>query len=115
MRDVRLGRSHEREFRTAGVAMVTVELGELRKAVQRLYAGGVRLVSTVRISESFDGKPWEGLVHVFELKGHPSASHAYAWSSPVEGSTERQYFAVLKVPPITSPVEAVRATVTGKK
>ena len=96
--------------------MVTVEIGELRKAVQRLHPGAVRLVSSVRISESFDGKSvWEGLVHVFELKGHPTASHAYAWSSPVEGSTERQYFAVLKAPPITSPVEAVRATVMGEK
>jgi hypothetical protein len=53
------------------------------------------------------GKEW----CIFELEGHPSASRAYTWSSPVEGSTERQYFAVLNIPPITSPVEAVRGTV----
>ena len=94
------------------VGMVAIEIGELRKAVERLHSGGVRLVRSVRISESFDGKSlWEGVVHIFELEGHPTTSRAYAWSSPVEGSTERQYFAVLNIPPITSPAEAVRATV----
>jgi len=95
--------------------MVAIELGELRRAVERLHGGGARLVRSVRISESFDGKSvWEGVVHIFELKGHPTASRAYAWSSPLAGSTERQYFAVLNIPPITSPVEAVRATVVRK-
>ena len=95
--------------------MVAIELGELRRAVERLHGGGARLARSVRISESFDGKSvWEGVVHIFELKGHPTASRAYAWSSPLEGSTERQYFAVLNIPPITSPVEAVRATVVRK-
>jgi hypothetical protein len=96
--------------------MVAIEIGELRKAVERLHGGGTRLVRSVRISESFDGKSlWEGVVHIFELEGHPSASRAYTWSSPVEGSTERQYFAVLNIPPITSPVEAVRATFMRKR
>ena len=26
-------------------------------------------------------------MHVFELEGHPRATRAYAWSSPIEGST----------------------------
>lgn len=91
--------------------MVAIEIGELRKAVERLHAGSARLVRSVRISESLDGKSsWEGVVHIFELEGHPTASRAYAWSSAVEGSTERRYFAVLSIPPITSPAEAVRAT-----
>ena len=95
--------------------MVAIEIGELRKAVERLHGGGARLVRSVRISESFDGKSvWEGVVHIFELKGHPTARRAFAWSSLVEGSTERRYFAVLNIPPITSPVEAVRATVVRK-
>jgi hypothetical protein len=92
--------------------MVAIEIGELRKAVERLHAGGARLVRSVRISESFDGKSvWEGVVHIFKLEGHTTASRAYAWSAPIEGRTERQFFAVLNIPPITSPVEAVRATV----
>jgi acetylornithine deacetylase/succinyl-diaminopimelate desuccinylase-like protein len=95
--------------------MVAIEIGELRKAVERLHGDGARLVRSVRISESFDGESvWEGMVHIFELKGHPTASRAYAWSSLIEGSSERQFFAVLSIPPITSPVEAVRATVIRK-
>lgn len=95
--------------------MVAIEIGELRKAVERLHDGGARLVQSVQVSMSFDGKMlWEGVVHVFELQGHPSASRAYAWSSPIEGSTERQFFAVLNIPPITSPIEAVRTIVLRK-
>jgi hypothetical protein len=51
------------------------------------------------------------LVHVFDLEGHPKASRAYAWSSPMEGSDKRRFFAVLHQPPVTSPVEAVRAAI----
>jgi hypothetical protein len=51
----------------------------------------------------------EGIVHVFALRGHPTATQAYAWSSPIEASDKRRFFAVLHVLPITSPVEAVRA------
>jgi len=49
------------------------------------------------------------VVHVFDLAGHPTATRAYAWSSPIEGSTKRRFFAVLHQPPIDSPQAAVRA------
>jgi hypothetical protein len=54
---------------------------------------------------------WEGIVHVFQIHGHPKANQAYAWSSPIEGSDKRRFFAVLHLPPITSPVEAVQAAI----
>jgi hypothetical protein len=96
--------------------MVAIEIGKLRQVVERLHGGGARLVRSVRISQSFDGKAvWEGVVHIFKLEGHPTASEAYAWSAPMEDSTERQFFAVLNSPPITSPVEAVRSTVTRRR
>lgn len=64
------------------------------------------------IKEAFEGKTvWDGIVHVFQIHGHPKAKKAYAWSSPIEGSDKRRFFAVLHVPPITSPVEAVRAAI----
>ena len=54
----------------------------------------------------------EGVVHVFDLSGHPKVTVAYAWSSPVEGSSKRRYFAVLRLPPpINSPLDAVRAAI----
>jgi hypothetical protein len=58
---------------------------------------------------------WEGIVHVFNLAGHPTAKQAYAWSSPIEGSDKRRFFAGLHVPPITSPVEAVRAAIVAEQ
>ncbi len=67
--------------------------------------------------EKFEEKTvWSGDVSFFLIKGHPQADKCYAWSSPIEGSTKRRYYAV---PPIDSPEKAVRAAIvqdfkTGK-
>jgi hypothetical protein len=58
---------------------------------------------------------WEGVVHVFDLKGHPTASRAYAWSSPIEGSDKRRFFAVLHQGLVKSPVDAVRAAIVAEQ
>lgn len=52
-----------------------------------------------------------GIIHVFPIYGHPKANKAYAWSSPIEGSDKQRFFAVLHLPPVTSPVEAVRSAI----
>jgi hypothetical protein len=92
--------------------MAEVETDRLRQAVEDMHGGSARLIQSVPVRESFEGQPvWDGVVHVFELRNHPKATRAYAWSSPVEGSTKRRFFAVLHIPPITSPVEAVRAAI----
>jgi hypothetical protein len=54
------------------------------------------------------------VVHVFDLTGHPIATRAYVWSSPIEGSTKRRFFAVLHTNRINSPLEAVRAAIVGE-
>jgi hypothetical protein len=56
-----------------------------------------------------------GVVHVFDLTGHPKATRAYAWSSSIEGSDKRRFFAVLHMSPVTSPVEAVRAAIVQER
>jgi hypothetical protein len=43
-----------------------------------------------------------------------TANRAYAWSSPIEGSDKRRFLAVLHVPPVTSPVDAVRAAIVAE-
>jgi hypothetical protein len=58
---------------------------------------------------------WEGVVHVFDITGHPKATEAYVWSSPIEGSDKRRFFAVLHLPPVTSPAEAVRAAIVAEQ
>lgn len=89
-----------------------VSASELKDAVERTHGGTASLLQSVPVQERFGDAPvWEGVVHVFDLAGHPTATRAYAWSSPIEGSDKRRFFAVLHVPPITSPVEAVRAAI----
>jgi hypothetical protein len=54
---------------------------------------------------------WEGIVSIFKLKDHPEATKCYAWSSPINESTKRRYYAVLNIPPVNSPEKAVRAAI----
>jgi hypothetical protein len=85
-------------------------------ALERQHGGKARLVEVVTVIEDFQGEPvWEGVVHVFDLEGHPKATRAYAWSSPIEGSEKRRFYAVLHVPPITSPAAAVRAAIVTEQ
>jgi hypothetical protein len=92
-----------------------IEISELRQAVERMHTCKATLAQSVPVTETFEGKTvWEGVVHVFDLKGHMTANKAYAWSSPIEGSDKRRFFAVLHQGPITSPVEAVRAAIVAE-
>ena len=64
------------------------------------------------VVETFRGKiVWQGQVEVFALKGHPKAKRCYAWSHEEDG--KRRYVAVLELPPVNSPVTAVRAAIVG--
>lgn len=93
--------------------MIDVAPSELQQAVERQHHCRARLVP---VKETHDGATvWEGVVHVFNLEGHPTASRAYAWSSPIEGSEKRRFFAVLHQPPVTSPVKAVRAAIVAEQ
>jgi hypothetical protein len=95
--------------------MIEVNTDELQTAVEAQHGGTAKLAQSVPVRETLGGKiVWEGVVHVFDLTGHPKAKRAYAWSSPIEGSDKRRFFAVLHVPPITSPVEAVRAAIVAE-
>ena len=89
--------------------MVEVDDRQLKEAIETQHGGTATLAHSIPILETFEEQPvWEGVVHVFDLEGHPKATRAYAWSSPIEGSTKRRFFAVLGIPPIMSPVDAVR-------
>jgi len=71
----------------------------------------------VSVHEIFqDQTVWQGDVEVFELTGHPQATLAYGWSrrDEVKDETER-FVTVLKLPPVTSPVTAVRASIMAAK
>jgi hypothetical protein len=96
--------------------MCDAEIAQLKHSIERMHGGTATRVQSVPVHETFDGKPvWEGVVHVFDLAGHPTATCAYAWSSPIEGSTKRRFFAVLHTDRINSPVEAVRAAIVAEQ
>jgi hypothetical protein len=89
-----------------------INTNDLKQAVERMHHCTAQLMDAVAVSETFQGEPvWQGIVHVFELTGHPTATRCYAWSSPWEGSDKRRFFAVLHIPPITSAQDAVRAAI----
>jgi len=93
-----------------------VSADQLKQAVEGQHGGTAALVSVEPVKETFKSQTvWEGEVHVFDLEGHPKATRAYAWSSPVEASTKRRfYYAVLHLGGIRSPLDAVRAAIIAE-
>ena len=84
----------------------------VKDAVERLHNCKATHLEDVVVLEKFGSDTaWEGVVSAFEIKGHPLATKCYAWSSPIEGITKRRYYAVLHIPPVDSPVKAIRAAI----
>jgi hypothetical protein len=95
--------------------MTEIEADQLKQAVESMHSGTATLAQSVPVHEVFEGEMvWEGVVHVFDLAGHPKATRDYAWSSPIEGTTKRRFFAVLHTERINSPLEAVRAAIVAE-
>jgi hypothetical protein len=99
-----------------GQFVAEVDTVQLERAVGAQHGCAATFVQSVPVNETFGDKTvWEGIVHVFRLIGHPTAKQAYAWSSSIEGSNKRRFFAVLHQPPVTSPAEAVRAAIVAEQ
>jgi hypothetical protein len=87
----------------------------LRRAVEQLHKCRASHIKDVIVTERFGSDTvWEGLVSIFEIKGHPTATLCYAWSHSIDDSDKRQFFAVLQMPPIDSPQAAVRAAIVSE-
>jgi hypothetical protein len=89
-----------------------------RKKIDTLldFDGGVTIARdfTVPVKEILAGSTvWEGVVHIFNLTGNPSADRAYAWSYELSDG-KRRFFSVLHIGPIDSPVAAVRAAIVAE-
>jgi hypothetical protein len=86
-------------------------IDELRDVIHKLHGGTATHRESVPVKEVFNGETvWDGVVEVFHLEGHPSANIAYAWlhDTGVSGKPAKSV-AVLHVPPVVSPLTAVRA------
>lgn len=87
-------------------------LDNLRDAVAALHVCDCVHTATNRVIEFYgDQKVFDGNVDSFTLLGHPEATTAFAWA--FHNGTEPQYVAVLRIPPIASPSDAVRAAIAS--
>jgi hypothetical protein len=86
------------------------DVDELRRALEAQYGAPARLVRSVAVLETSQQKPiFGGMVHIFDLEGHPASKRIYAWwSGPASG--KRSFHAVRHEGPVTGPEEAVRGT-----
>ena len=92
-----------------------VSADQLKQVVESQHGGTATLVQSVPVSESFKGEiVWEGTVHVFDVAGHPQATRAFAWSYERDDG-KRRFIAVLQVPPINTPQDAVRAAIVAEQ
>ena len=88
-------------------------LEDFREVIRRLHGADAEHVESVPVKETFQGKTvWEGIVEVFNLVGHATASKVYVWSHETDDPDKpRRHVTVLHAHPITSARDAVRATI----
>lgn len=93
---------------------MTEYIDRLRDVIKKLHGCGSSHVRTARVREVFQGKiVWHGEVEVFDLKDDPKAMECYAWSYKDDDGKEH-YTAVLRLPPVDSPEQAVRAAIVAQ-
>jgi hypothetical protein len=86
---------------------VSERIRKLNEAIETTHDCKAVHVGTEIVEEFFrDSIAWNGLVEIFDLKGHPKAKRCYAWSYPVTNDPE--YVTVLEIPPVNSAESAVR-------
>jgi hypothetical protein len=92
-------------------------IAQVQVTVSQLHNCGAVWRETVPVHEVFRGQTvWQGEVEVFDLNGHPKAKRAYGWSHKDGKNDEGERFVtVLEVPPVVSPVTAVRASIMADK
>jgi len=89
----------------------------LQDAIKKLHGCESIHIESVPIKELYQGQiVWDGVVEVFELKGHPKAKRCYAWShlEGKEGESKR-FIAVLELPPVDSPRKAVQTAIISEQ
>ena len=92
--------------------MTDVPIEALQSVIRDLHGCDSTHAYSVPVKETFVGQTaWEGVVEVFALQGHPTATRAYAWSHAVDDSERRRYVAVLHERAVNSPEAAVRAAI----
>jgi hypothetical protein len=88
-------------------------IDDLKRIIQELHGGTATHLESVPVHERFNNQTvWQGIVEVFDLHGHAQANKAYAWSHDTDDpANPKRHVTVLHVPPVTSPLTAVRAAI----
>ena len=88
---------------------------ELQQVIRKLHGSFATHVETVPVVETFNGQTiWEGEVEVFALHDHPKTDRVYAWSHDTDDAdSPRRHVTVLHIPPATSPLRAVQASIVS--
>jgi hypothetical protein len=90
------------------------EIEKLEKAILDLHGCKSMHMQTVAVQETYQGKiVWDGTVETFLLKNHPKAKLAFAWSYKTDDGSI-QHVAVLALPPVATPLDAVRAYIASQ-
>src|SRR5579863_2777212 len=86
---------------------------ELRDVIRRLHGVDATHLESVPVTEKFQGKTvWNGVVEVFDLEGHPTASRVYAWAHDTgDPRNPRRHVTVLHLHPIKTARDAVKAAI----
>lgn len=86
---------------------------ELRDVINKLHGVRAKHLESIPVREVFQDKiVWDGVVEVFELIGHPTASRVYAWGHDTDDPKRpRRHVTVLHMGPVTSAAQAVRAAI----
>jgi hypothetical protein len=86
---------------------------ELKAVIQKLHGARASHVHSVPVKEEFQGQTvWDGVVEVFDLRGHPKANRIYAWAHDTgDPANPKRYVTVLHIPPVVSPQTAVQAAI----
>ena len=91
--------------------MTNVE--QLREVIRKLHGATAEYVESIPITEAFKGQTvWDGVVEVFDLRDHPTASRLYAWTHATDNPDDPwRHVTVLHSHPIQSARDAVRAAI----
>ena len=91
------------------------DIPALEAAILKLHGVRATHVATVSVHEVFNGQTvWDGEVEVFTISEHPSgATRCDSWAYQ-DDSKVNNYTAVLAVPPVNSPQDAVRAAIVAQ-
>jgi hypothetical protein len=85
----------------------------LQQVIFHLHKADSTWVETVPVHEVFKGKTvWQGDVEVFDLRNHPKAKRAYAWS--YRAGNDEKFTAVLEIPPVVDALTAVRVSIVAE-